>query len=376
MGGWLEKYVIGLTGNIATGKSVVRKMLEHLGAYGIDADVLAHQVIFKGAPGYQPVIETFGKWLLTVDDEIDRKKLGWIVFSDPAALALLERIIHPHVSRAIDVLISRTSKPVIVIEAIKLLESGLADRCNAVWSTYSDREIQIKRLVEKRGLTEAVATQRVDAQPSQEIKLQSASVVIHNQGSLEETWRQVYTAWQEAFPKETRADGQSVAARGKLVVQRARPSEAGQIAGLINRLSHDTRKLDAQQVMVAFGDKAFMTLHQDGVACGIAGWRVENLILQIDDVYLDEKLPFQEALSLLVTEVEKASQDLQCEISLLFLPQGYQGREDSVKSMGYVSRPVGSLGAHDWEEAALESMTEEAVVLFKRLRKDRVLKPV
>jgi dephospho-CoA kinase len=83
---WPGKYVIGLTGNIATGKSVVRRMLEHLGAYTIDADALSHRVISKGAPGYQPVLEAFGKWLLDKDEQINRAKLGTLVFADKEAL--------------------------------------------------------------------------------------------------------------------------------------------------------------------------------------------------------------------------------------------------------------------------------------------------
>ena len=79
MSAWPGKYVIGLTGNIATGKSVVRKMLEHLGAYGIDADTLGHRVIAVDAPGHQAVLDTFGKWVLAADGQIDRVKLSRVV---------------------------------------------------------------------------------------------------------------------------------------------------------------------------------------------------------------------------------------------------------------------------------------------------------
>ncbi|MFH2040101.1 MAG: dephospho-CoA kinase, partial [Chloroflexota bacterium] len=133
MSKWAGKYVIGLTGNIATGKSVVRKMLEHLGAYGIDADALAHRVIAKGAPGYMPVLSTFGTWVLNERSEIDRRKLGRLVFSDPDALAQLEKIIHPFVSQAIDLIVSRARQRTIVIEAIKLLETDLAEACDTLW---------------------------------------------------------------------------------------------------------------------------------------------------------------------------------------------------------------------------------------------------
>jgi dephospho-CoA kinase len=99
------KFVIGLTGNIATGKSVVRRMLEHLGAYTIDADALTHRAYAKGAPGYQQVIDRFGKWLINKDGEIDRKKLGNLVFSDAEALKQLEAIVHPLVRQATEMLI-------------------------------------------------------------------------------------------------------------------------------------------------------------------------------------------------------------------------------------------------------------------------------
>ncbi len=93
MSKWPEKFVIGLTGNIGTGKSVVRRMLEHLGAYGIDADALSHRAMAKGAPGYDPILNTFGTFILTPDGEIDRARLGRIVFADPQALSRLEA--HP-----------------------------------------------------------------------------------------------------------------------------------------------------------------------------------------------------------------------------------------------------------------------------------------
>src|SRR5512145_153685 len=120
MSAWPGKYVIGLTGNIATGKSVVRKMLEHLGAYGIDADALSHRAIAKDAPGFKPVVDHFGKWILGEDGQVDRAKLGRVVFADPDALTQLEAIVHPLVRQAVDVLIRRSTQQVIVIEAIKM----------------------------------------------------------------------------------------------------------------------------------------------------------------------------------------------------------------------------------------------------------------
>jgi len=160
MSAWPGKYVIGLTGNIATGKSVVRKMLEHLGAYGIDADALGHRAIAKGAPGYEEVLALFGKWILTPDGQIDRAKLGKIVFTNPEALARLEAVVHPLVGQAVDFLVRRAKQKVIVIEAIKLLESELREVCDTIWVTYAPEEIQVNRLMNKRGMDEATARQR------------------------------------------------------------------------------------------------------------------------------------------------------------------------------------------------------------------------
>lgn len=376
MSGWPGKYVIGLTGNIATGKSAVRKMLEHLGAYGIDADALAHQVVMKGSPGYQPVVETFGKWVLAADGEIDRSRLGRIVFADSLALKQLEGIVHPQVSLAINILVSRTQRQVVVIEAIKMLESGLAMLCSAIWTVFSSREIQITRLVNKRGMSEAEAIQRVDSQPSQELKLKSAQVVIRNDGSYEEMWKQVNAAWRETIPDESKTERSLEALKADLVVQRARPDESEQIAALINRLSNGKRRLNYEQVMVAFGEKAYLFLRKGGIPCGILGWQVENLVMKIDDVYLDGNLPTENALSLLLKEAEDASQELNCELSLLFLPLKFQGREELFTSLGYSSRPIQSLGVRAWEEAAQESLPDEVIVLYKKMREDRILKPV
>src|SRR5258708_6431897 len=114
---WPGKYVIGLTGNIATGKSVVRKMLEHLGAFGLDADALSHQAISRGGPAYAAVVRHFGEWLLNAQGEINRAGLARVVFSDPLALAQLEALIHPSVGQAADFLVRRTRSSVAVIEA-------------------------------------------------------------------------------------------------------------------------------------------------------------------------------------------------------------------------------------------------------------------
>ena len=196
MSNWPGKYVIGLTGNIATGKSVVRKMLEHLGAYGIDADALSHRAIARGAPGYQKVLDAFGGWILDGSGEIDRARLAGRVFSDPEALRQLEAIVHPLVRQAIDLLIRRAKARLIVIEAIKLLEGPLAGACDTVWTTVAPEPVQKARLMQLRNMSEQEALQRIHAQPDQEVKIAAADLVIKNAGSFEDTWKQVLAGWK------------------------------------------------------------------------------------------------------------------------------------------------------------------------------------
>jgi dephospho-CoA kinase len=377
MGAWPGKFVIGLTGNIATGKSVVRKMLEHLGAYGIDADSLTHRVIAQGSPGYKPVVEAFGKWILAPDGQIDRVRLGRLVFADPEALVQLESIVHPFVGQALDILIRRTLHPVVVIEAIKLIETGLAARCDSVWVSTAPAEMQLARLMQKRGLSEAAARQRIAAQPPQEKKIAAATVVIQNNGSFEGAWQQVYLAWQTLFPTaEEEAAEQAATPAGQMAVLRARPREADVIARLITELSAGKRQVTRDQIMEAFGEKAFMLLKVGDKPVGVVGWQVENLVARTDDVYLDSSVPLLEGVGLLMRDVERASRELECEASLLFLPASLDNQETVFRALGYQRRTIHTLGVRAWEEAAQESMPAGSIMLFKQLRQDRVLRPV
>jgi dephospho-CoA kinase len=376
---WPGKYVIGLTGNIATGKSVVRRMLEHLGAYTIDADALSHRVISKGAPGYQPVLDAFGKWLLDSDGQINRTKLGHVVFTDKDALKQLEGIIHPYVNQAIDILVKRASQKVIVIEAIKLLESELRSRCDIVWVTDAPQQVQVERLMRKRGLSQEDALQRVQMQPAQKEKLAAANVVITNNGSYDDLWKQVSEAWKHISPAQEAAPTTQVTtkpAAGSLSLQRGKPRDAQNIADLITRLSKGKQSMTKDQAMEAFGDKAFLLLLMDQNLVGIAGWQVENLVARITDLFLDHGIVPDQALPLMIREVERASGDLQCEASLVFPPIDLVGFDHVWKQLGYERRSPDALGVQAWEDAARESMPKGSALFFKQLRTDRVLRPI
>ncbi len=377
---WPGKFVIGLTGNIATGKSVVRKMLEHLGAYGIDADALGHRVIAKGAPGFQPVVDTFGKWILATDGQIDRSKLGRLVFSNPEALATLEDITHPYIRQAIDVLGQRASQKVIVIEAIKLLEGELRNYCDTIWVTDATEETQSNRLITKRSLSAEDAVERIHAQSGQDIKLRAAEVVIDNNKAFEDTWKQVVKNWQGSVPV---ADSEpepeptpKAAPSGTLTVKRAGPKQAKAIAEFITRMSGGKRRLSRGDVMAAFGEKAFLLLYRDESIVGILGWQVENLVSRVDDFYIEANIPLAEAMKAMTAEVEVASRELQSEAALLFLPPDLAQYTEVWTSLDYSARAVKELSVRAWQDAAMESMPPGTVMLFKQLRKDRVLRPV
>jgi dephospho-CoA kinase len=192
-------FLIGITGNIGTGKSTVAEMLADLGAKVIDADKVAHQVIRPGSETHARVVKAFGSKILTPGGEIDRKKLGAIVFGDPEALKRLEGIVHPATLEVIDRRIAATSADVVVVEAIKLIESGLADRCDSVWVVTCQRDQQIERVVSQRGLSREEVERRVEAQGPQEEKVVRADVVIDNAGSLAATREQVKAAWDRVI---------------------------------------------------------------------------------------------------------------------------------------------------------------------------------
>lgn len=378
MSNWPGKYVIGLTGNIATGKSVVRRMLEHLGAYTIDADALSHRVISKGAPGYQPVLETFGKWVLDKDAQIDREKLGRLVFADPQTLKQLESIVHPYVRQAIDILVKRASQKVIVIEAIKLLEGPLAAQCDAIWVSDAPQEVQVERLERKRGMSREDALQRVRAQPPQQDKLKAADVIVRNNGSFEDLWRQVSEMWKIIAPGEDAAQATQILSKpvGSLSLQRGKPRDAQKIAELVTRLSKGKRTMSKEEAMEAFGDKAFMLLLMGSDLVGITGWQVENLVARTTDLFLDHRVAADQALPLMLNEVERASTDLQCEAALVFPPIDLVGFDSVWKQLGYERRSPEELGVQAWEDAALESMPKGSALFFKQLRTDRVLRPI
>jgi dephospho-CoA kinase len=134
--------------------------------------------------------------------------------------------------------------------------------------------------------------------------------------------------------------------------------------------------MSASDVMEAFGDKAYLLLHASGRLAGLVGWQVENLVARTTDLFLESGLDTTQAIEALVTEVERASHDLQAEASLIFPPPELAGDEAAWKKLGYEKRTPQTLGVQAWQDAAVESMPAGAALYFKLLRQDRVLRPI
>ncbi len=437
MGRWANKYVIGLTGNIAMGKSLVRKMLEHLGAYTIDADGLAHQVMVPGAPAYGPVIETFGKWILDSQNRVDRAKLGAVVFAHPEALARLEALTHPIVGQGIDTLVSRAKQPIVVIEAIKLLEGALADQVDAIWVVDTAPQIQFDRLVKKRNMDEYEARKRIDTQNPQRLKLAKASVVITNNGSPDDVWVQVQREWNKILtqrhvaergdeyrtvsvgqqsqpsqqpapqPSQQAAPAPAVAPTPapapipapaasaapapsapasapaatpipttitKLGIRRGMPKNAEEIATLLNQSMG--KNLTRNDIMMAFGEKSYLLADVDGKTVGLAGFQVENLITRVDEFVIVPGAPVAPVAEGLIGAVEEASKELQSEVGFMFLPMNANDLAKAFLDQGYEQMALETIKVPAWREAAAESQPSNTQILAKKLRAERVLKPL
>jgi dephospho-CoA kinase len=390
VGRWEGKYVIGLTGNIAMGKSLVRRMLEHLGAYTVDADGLAHQAMAPGAPAYKPVIMTFGQWILDPEKRIDRSKLGAVAFAHPDALARLEAITHPIVGQAIDTLIRRTRHKVVVVEAIKLLEGQLADQMDAIWVVDASEEKQLERLT-KRNLSRLESLKRIHVQNPQTDKLARASVVISNNGSPEETWQQVRVAWTQikgaaeeeelqAAPQRVEVQTTDTRKTGEMIItsvdiMRGLPRNADQIAGLIQE--HTGKELSRMDVLMAFGQKSYMLAVAGETPVGLVGFLVENLITRVDEFMVIKQAPIAPVATVLIQAIERASKELQSEVGYVFLP--YNESPEMIQAFldqGYEKQELEDIKVPAWREAAREARPDGHQIFAKKLRAERVLKPL
>lgn len=193
--------VIGLTGGIASGKSTVASYLKELGAYVIDADKIARDIVQPGGPAYVEIVQEFGKDILDPDRNIDRKKLGGIIFRNLEDREKLNGIMHPKIYRLMEKQIESIKKAdpkgIIVLDVPLLIETGMTKMADEVWLAWLPEELQKARLMERDGFTEEEAEKRIKSQMPLNKKRKFAHRIIDTSGLLKDTRRQVNSIWNQ-----------------------------------------------------------------------------------------------------------------------------------------------------------------------------------
>lgn len=197
---------VGLTGGIASGKSTVSALLVKEGAFLIDTDLLSREVVAPGTPGWNEVVEHFGRDILKGDDSIDRSRLGEIVFSDAKKRAKLEALIHPLITREKNARLAEISRKhaesIVVIDMPLLFEVHREHTVDKVLLVYVSTQTQMRRLMRRDGCSREDAAKRIAAQMPIEEKIPRAHYVINNEGTERETARQVREVYQQLLEEE------------------------------------------------------------------------------------------------------------------------------------------------------------------------------
>ncbi len=193
----MSAFVVGLTGPIGAGKSTVAAILREQGARVLDADAIARDEQSRGTTGYSAIVQQFGTEILGADTEIDRRKLADVVFADPRRLEQLEKILHPRViARILEARKMLPDDQILVVEAIKLIETSLRSVCDRIWIVVAPRDALLARLG-ARGMSEAGVAARLSAQSSEEEFRGAADVVVVNDGDRDALRAAVTAAWSE-----------------------------------------------------------------------------------------------------------------------------------------------------------------------------------
>ncbi len=193
-------YIIGLTGGIASGKSTVSAMLAELGAYIVDADKIAHEIVAPGQPAWREIVDHFGENVLLPDEKIDRKLLGNLIFENISERTWLEKITHYRIKERVEQILGQVRNQgyaVAVLDIPLLFEAGWQDMADEIWVVYVNESTQLSRLISRSNVLPEQAAARIKAQMSLSEKINYADVIIDNNKDVDETRRQVVAAWQK-----------------------------------------------------------------------------------------------------------------------------------------------------------------------------------
>jgi dephospho-CoA kinase len=417
-------YLIGLIGQIGSGKSTVRKMLEQLGAYSIDADMLARVVVRRGTLTWSSIVDAFGVEILRFDGNIDRGKLATRVFAHPPALEQLEALVHPAVRALTKDLLLANQKSIVVVEAIKLIEAGMHKWCDAVWAIDCKTEAQIERLKRTRKMSEQDARARLALQGSFAEHLRLANVVIDNSGDKAATRAQVEKAWKNIRvetardkrewllglpraepaplveepaptippPVETVPDwakdqpvvqvGTAPAtipdwakSRAEIQVRRSRRNDLEALAVALAKKEKRDAPFSREETIRRFGERGYRIALMENRIVALVAWEAENLVATVREIWTESAEIAELALPRIFELVENEARELLCEVIVLLIPHDAPV-DIAVQAhvAGYEIQDFDSLHKL-WRQAIQERMQTGDQLWSKTLRTEMITKP-
>lgn len=419
---WPDKYIIGLTGNIATGKSAVMRLAAEEGALTIDADQVVHEIL-AGDPEMQAAIAVaFGPDVRYPDGRINRQALAEIVFNDPDGLNDLEKMLHPAVRDAINRRLDESHHAIVFVEAIKLLEGPLAAMCQEIWVTRCDEKVQMTRLRVCRGLDSKAAAARIKAQPPQAEKVAMADVVIETNSYMRVTEDRFRAAWsripeqhreelvrrnaeklQERASQQlqTKAAAQPMQRLSKdslksldlsgvekpeaapaaapepkrpegLETRRARPSDIPSILLHIQKATDGAVKMKRTDLLMSFGERSYFIGQIGAEISAIIGFSIDSQVTRIDQTFIH---PLDQAMvtgTAVLEEIYQSAFSHLCQLIAAFLPDD---APDTIRQMyadqGYITADKDTL-PKAWLRAIDESQPENSYFLLNILQPDRL----
>ncbi len=410
------KVIIGLTGNIATGKSAVMGLAREAGALTIDADKIVHELMDRDKPLQEAIAAEFTSRVRKADGRIDRDLLGQLVFADSDQLALLESIVHPAVRREVDKRILQSDASYVMIEAIKLLEGDMPKACHQVWVTRCDRQKQLERLRVCRGMETSAAANRIKAQGAQEEKIAFADVVIDTNGLMNDTQAQFEVAWgrlpvpgqaeakarldltptpvrrpqpkTETTTTDTSTEtavAESVStdvsdltplemadAPEDLQVRRARPNDIPSILLLMQQSSGGAIKMKRADVLMALSERGYFIGQVGSEISTVVGWKIDSQVGRVEEIYIHPPEMIGVTGTAVIQEIQKSAYGHLCQIIVGFIPNS---APDDLRRLflahGYAPMERSEM-ANNWKEAIDESQPEDSTYLVKVLLDTRL----
>jgi dephospho-CoA kinase len=322
-------------------------------------------MFYKGGGAYQEVIDVFGQGILGTNGEIDRSRLGQIVFSDQYALKKLEDIIHPLVRKSTSSLIKKVPFKYIVIEAIKLLESSLAKQCRSIWTSFSESDLQLERLICTRAMDKEYAQQRIRAQPPQHQKTQAADIVIENNGSYSEIWRQVKSAFLEIIRVHGPGEPAATPAYDQIQFIRCTPDDLDLITRLIPKFGPDDLQVDPQNILVEMADKAYLILHEDVQQIGIIRWKLNSFTSIIDQFYIDPACHNPGFMGKIIRTLDIYLTRRLAEVNMLLLPEPMGPSAEILARFDYRETKPEEITTPAWREAVNRQIANHQTIWMK-----------